>query len=253
MGGNLLSSFLEKKKLNSDDIIIIHPDKNRRKHLENTFNCRTDAIDNCTFQDNDILFVGLKPINFLEKSKEIRKSINNQQPTCISIMASISCDKITENLGLKKVIRLMPNLAVKIGEGVTGIVSTKETISQNLEHIKYLLKDSGLVINLNNDEQISAITALSGSGPAFFYYFIEAMIEAGEKIGFENKVSEQIVKQTISGALKLISNEKQSISELRKKVTSKGGTTEAGLNVLIKKDFYKLISETINVAKNKAS
>lgn len=253
MGGNLLSSFLENNKLSKESVVIIHPDKKIRESLSDCFKCKTDTLENCKFNKDDILFIGLKPQTFLEEAENIKRALDGITLTIVSIMASISCSLITKHTLTNNIIRLMPNLAVKIGDGVTGILSSNENIKDYQDYLKFLLKDSGIVIDLQNDDEVAAITALSGSGPAFFYYFMEAMINAGEKTGFSRDISEKLVKQTILGSFNLISKEELSISELREKVTSKGGTTEVGLKILSDNNFIPLIDETIKAAKKKAA
>ncbi|MBC8156430.1 MAG: pyrroline-5-carboxylate reductase, partial [Bacteroidetes bacterium] len=147
----------------------------------------------------------------------------------LSIMAGIPIARIQEQLSHRMVVRAMPNTPAMLGMGITGFTAAKEVDFSNLRRVENLINATGRSIFLEDEAMLDAVTALSGSGPAYFYYVVKAMVEAGRQMGFDDAVSGLLVKQTMLGAYHLINSADKSLDELIKAVASKGGTTEAAL------------------------
>ncbi len=188
----------------------------------------------------DIVILAIKPQDF--ESLEL----NLQNELLISIMAGVNLKKLAEKTCAKKIVRSMPNLPLRVGAGFTG------WISKNVKE-KKLVKDIfsmfGEEIELKNEDAINAITALSGSGPAYFFYLCELMTEQACHFGFSKKDAEKIASNTLLGAAELVRNKTESFADLRASVSSKKGTTEAALNYFIRSNFAKLFKDGINRAK----
>jgi pyrroline-5-carboxylate reductase len=128
-----------------------------------------------------------------------------------------------------RIVRAMPNTPAMLGMGITAYTATPEVENSQLRKIENLINATGRSVYLEDEAMLDAVTALSGSGPAYFFYLVKSMIEAGKKMGFDDAVSSLLVKQTMLGSYHLINNAERSLDELIQAVASKGGTTEAAL------------------------
>ena len=176
----------------------------------------------------DVIILAVKPQDSDALFEQIRPHITEGQ-VYLSIMAGIKIQKIIQELGVKKIIRAMPNLPAQIGQGMTAYTSTDEVSRIELAMVQNLLATTGKTLYLENESGIDAVTALSGSGPAYVYFFMNALIEAAQKMGFSTSESEMLIVQTFSGALDLYNKSNISCNEWIKRVASRGGTTEAAL------------------------
>ncbi|MBP9694183.1 MAG: pyrroline-5-carboxylate reductase [Alphaproteobacteria bacterium] len=200
---------------------------------------------------NYVIFA-IKPQLFEEVAPLYR---TYQQSLFLSIMTGIPIQRFQEVLGASiKVIRFMPNLPMMIGKGATGGFMNANCTAQDQKEMETLYEKSGLLAWLDEESQFEAVTALSGSGPAFIFAMAESMISAGTKIGLSQELSEQLAKQTILGAACLLTESDKDPGTLRQNVTSPKGTTEAGLSVLCKPEtgLADLILQTLIATKNRA-
>jgi pyrroline-5-carboxylate reductase len=166
----------------------------------------------------------------------------------ISIMAGITTSNIISMLEKPaKVVRVMPNIAVAVGEGALGIAANYLLSTDELAAVQALLEPLGTVVQVN-EEQMDALTALSGSGPAFFLAFLEGMIDGGVKMGLPRDKATELAVQTVKGTVTLLRKEKMHPAVMREMVTSPGGTTIAGLAVLEEKGFKGSVIRALEAA-----
>jgi pyrroline-5-carboxylate reductase len=170
----------------------------------------------------------------------------------ISIMAGVSMRAISEALGVEKIIRAMPNLPAQIGAGVTAFTSTEAVTRIELAMVQNLLSTTGKTLFVEREEMIDAATAISGSGPAYVYFFMNALIEAAQSMGFNAAEAEMLVSQTFTGAVDLYNQADASCSEWISRVASKGGTTEAALEVFRTTELHKDIVAGADAALHRA-
>lgn len=195
----------------------------------------------------DILVIGIKPQNF-NALKEKLAALCKPETIVISIMAGINITSL-QSLGAQKLFRIMPNTPGQIGEGISGIFGNSECGSKDFDLVIALLNPLGECVVVESEDQIDAVTAISGSGPAYVFLMAEFIARAGEKLGIDPVTSLKLAKATIRGAGQLMDKSPDHPSILRKNVTSPGGTTQAALNVLTHDDgFAKLIEEAIKAA-----
>ncbi|MFK7806330.1 MAG: pyrroline-5-carboxylate reductase [Saprospiraceae bacterium] len=176
----------------------------------------------------DLIIFAVKPQDTEALFGSIRPHVNDQQ-VFLTIMAGISIAAICESLGVTKVIRAMPNLPAQIGMGMTVFTSSDEVTRIELVMVQNLINTTGKSIYVEEETRIDAATAISGSGPAYVYFFMNSMIKAAQKMGFSASESELLVAQTFKGAVDVYSKEDFSCEEWIAKVASRGGTTEAAL------------------------
>ncbi|WP_419906190.1 pyrroline-5-carboxylate reductase [Hoeflea sp.] len=172
---------------------------------------------------------------------------------CVSIAAGTTIGTITGHLGDIPVVRAMPNMAAMIGRGVTAAVTNDKVSEKQREFANALLVVTGPVEWVGTEDQIDAVTALSGSGPAYIFHLVECMAEAGRKAGLDADMAMRLARATVSGAGELLHRSDDDAADLRRSVTSPGGTTAAALDILMREDgLQALFDEAIAAAKNRA-
>ena len=198
----------------------------------------------------DIIILAVKPQDFEELSQSIKQYTHKNQ-IILSIMAGIKISALS-NLNTDKIVRSMPKLPAQIGMGMTVFTCTTELDKKELFIIQNLLNTTGKSVYVENESMIDAATAISGSGPAYVYYFMEAMINTAIDMGFSRAESELMVNQTFMGAVHLHNQNKLTCSEWISKVASKGGTTEAALAVFSQQNLQQSIEAGLYNALNRA-
>ena len=176
----------------------------------------------------DLLILAVKPQDSPALFEQLRGLVQPQQ-VVLSIMAGVRIDTILDALGTPKIIRAMPNLPAQIGMGMTAFTSTDAVTRAELVQVQNLLSTTGKTVYVEEEAAIDASTAISGSGPAYVYYCMEALMAAAGQMGFTGAEAELLVSQTFRGAVELYSQSGLSCEDWIAKVASKGGTTEAAL------------------------
>ncbi len=148
-------------------------------------------------------------------------------------------------------VRAMPNMPALIGQGVTGICRGKHATPKDLNTARHILQTIGQIL-IVNESMIDAVTAVSGSGPAYVFLFVEQWINAAVKLGFNRSQAKQLVYKTLLGSARLLEKSEFDAAALRAKVTSKGGTTQAAMDVFSKAKFDQLIYKALLAAKKRA-
>ncbi len=201
-------------------------------------------------ENSDLVILAVKPQNFLEVAKEI-KGLLKPDVLVMSVMAGVNMEKIKNELAVEKVVRTMPNLGARVGKSMTVWTCLHKVDEQAKEAIIKLLNVIGKELFVDTEEKINKATAVSGSGPGFFFAVVEEWLKAVEEFGFSEKESKMLLLQTIDGANDLLQADSE-VSGLRKQVSSKGGTTEAGLKVLQTVNLEKIWQEILNKSFEKA-
>lgn len=209
-----------------------------------------DKIEDC-LPEADVVFIAVKPFHSDELFANIKPMINEQQ-IFVSLMAGVTIEKIQNSLGIKKVVRTMPNLPAQVGKGVTSFTESKEVSKVELIMVKNLIDTTGKSLRVENQNWIDASTGISGSGPAYVFYFMQAMLDAAAKMGFSEKEGKLLVSQTFEGAVALYNEYDITPSTWMDRVASKGGTTKAALDSLDNNNVNELIQEAAYAAFNRA-
>ncbi len=199
----------------------------------------------------DIVVIAVKPQDYGNVTEALSKTLQPNQ-LVISVMAGITIEKLQTTLNHKSVVRAMPNTPAQIGMGITGFAAANEVSTEHIRKAEKLLSTTGREVFLDDESLLDAVTALSGSGPAYFYYIVKSMIDAGKQMGMEEGMAALLVKQTMLGAYHLMNNADKSLDELIGAVKSKGGTTEAALNKFSEKGLSDIISEALKAAESRA-
>lgn len=228
MGMAFAKSFLQYNLVRTDDLLLIEKSTDRSAALKHEkAGVVVDTIGPHV-GETDLIILSVKPQDFASVHEALRAIIQPGQ-IVLSIMAGIPIAQIQEKLNHPLVVRAMPNTPAMLGMGITGFTAAQAVDGASLRRIENLINATGRSIFLEDEAMLDAVTALSGSGPAYFYYVVKAMIDAGRQMGFDEAVSALLVKQTMLGAYHLINTADKSLDDLIKAVASKGGTTEAAL------------------------
>jgi pyrroline-5-carboxylate reductase len=173
--------------------------------------------------------LAVKPQQSADLFSNIRPLVNPKQ-MIISIMAGATIETIQKSLGINKVVRAMPNLPAQIGKGMTAYCPDRSISQEDLNIVQDVLSSTGKAIQVNNENAIDASTGISGSGPAYVFYFMQAMMQAATELGFDEQESKELVCQTFDGAVSLFQENNLNTQEWMNRVASKGGTTRAALD-----------------------
>lgn len=203
-------------------------------------------------QRSDIIFVATKPNQVIDVLKEISSFITSEK-LIVSIAAGVKTEKLEENLPLQsRVIRVMPNTPALVGEGMSGMVRGKFASNEDLDYIYNLLSTIGKCIIVEEEAQMDIVTAISGSGPAFFYKVMNDIARAGEKLGLDYEKALLLSIQTAIGSAKMAMNREVSMEQLIANVATKGGCTRVGVDVMEEVDTAKIFLDVIEKTTNKA-
>jgi pyrroline-5-carboxylate reductase len=198
-----------------------------------------------------LVILAVKPQDAGGLFAELVQHISSEQ-VILSVMAGVTIQTIQQELGVSKVVRAMPNLPAEIGRGITAFTATEAVTRSELLLIHNLLNTTGKAIYFEEETKIDAATAVSGSGPAYIYYFMQAMIDAASSLGFTDAEAELLVQETIMGAIHLKNHHQLTCREWIGKVASRGGTTEAALSVFDRQTMRDTIQDAIEAAFNRA-
>jgi pyrroline-5-carboxylate reductase len=201
----------------------------------------------------DCIIIAVKPQSANELLPELKKYFS-YTPLYISIMAGKKVEFLEENLGKHAaIIRAMPNTPALIGKAMTAIFANKNVTDNHKNIAKFLFNSAGETVWLKEEAQMDIVTAISGSGPAYMFLILESIIEAGVKNGLSEHTAKKLAIETMIGSAELAKSSSDELSVLRENVTSKGGTTEAALEVLMQGDIAKnLIAQAIDKAIKRA-
>ncbi|MCD1116164.1 pyrroline-5-carboxylate reductase [Chryseobacterium turcicum] len=252
MGLSFSKSFLKYDLIKPENLhLITRSQSNVLKIKEEFPKSQISVFEDVKNLDADLIIIAVKPQDFQKAAESFQFSLNENQ-MILSIMAGIKIEKIQTLLNHKFVVRAMPNAPTLLGMGITGYTSAEGISFHQLMNIERLLNSTGRSVYLENEDLLDGVTALSGSGPAYFYYIVDAMIKAGTAMGIDENLSKLFVKQTMLGAYHLINNSDKSLEDLIKDVASKGGTTEAALKTFEENDFKKILQQGILNAEKRA-
>lgn len=251
MGLAFARSFVQYDLVKKENLLLIEKNEERCSSLTKlkegvVVNVISDQIKNY-----DLIILAVKPQDFETLAQDLDGKLHGEQ-IVLSIMAGINIQKIQTLLNHKYVVRAMPNTPAMLGMGITGFTSAEGISISKLFKVENLLNATGRSIYIEDEFMIDAVTALSGSGPAYFYYFVKSMVETGKQMGFDEGTALQFVKQTMLGSYHLINNAELGLDELISAVASKGGTTEAALKVFNERGLGDSIKEGLLAAEKRA-
>ncbi len=251
MGMAFARSFIQYDLVKKENLLLIEKSPERSEILKKSKEGVVVDTINDSLSGYDLVILSVKPQDFSVVAAELKAFLNPEQ-VVLSIMAGITMSRIQTELDHKLVVRAMPNTPAMLGQGITGFCASEGIGFSKLLKIENLINATGRSVYIEEESMLDAVTALSGSGPAYFYYVVKHMVEAGKKMGFDEGLSRLLVKQTMLGAYHLINNAELSLDDLIKAVASKGGTTEAALSTFAEANIGTGLEQGILNAEKRA-
>ena len=256
-GGNMASSLIGGLTSSSEqaaNILVAEPNAAQREQLAQQFDIQTTE-DNTDTLKADVVVLAVKPqllqVVCRELSEALRRS--NKQPLFISIAAGVRSADIDRWLGGNQaIVRCMPNTPSLLQTGATGLYANLQVNASQKTLAENILQAVGIALWVNKEDELDAVTAVSGSGPAYFFLLMEAMQQAGIKLGLEAETAKKLVLQTALGAALMADNSDVDAATLRARVTSKGGTTEQAINSFQNANFEQLVENALKAANDRS-
>jgi pyrroline-5-carboxylate reductase len=232
MAEAFISGILEKSLIDRKNIWVTNNSNAQRlKELSDTYGVHTTYDLNELFSGADIVILSMKPKDAATAIQAIREYLSEKM-LVVSVLAGVSMSTIETLARLPiAIVRAMPNTSAAVGKSATAVAVNERVTPHQIELMKKLFGTVGLT-SFVEEEQLDAVTGLSGSGPAYIYYLIEAMEKSAVEVGLDKEMASELIVQTLIGAAEMVKNSTKSSEQLRRDVTSPGGTTEAGVRVL---------------------
>ena len=252
-GGNMASAMiggLLKQGTPAKRILVVEPFEDTRQRLQAQFGVRVLTAADATLAEAGLVVWAVKPQTFKEAALQTCAFCVNALH--LSVAAGIRSDSIANWLGTQRVVRAMPNTPALVGLGQTGLFAREAVTATDKAWIEQVVATTGALLWVKDEPLLDAVTAISGSGPAYVFFFIEAMVEAGVKMGLTANQATQLAIGTFEGASQLAKTANEPPSVLRERVTSKGGTTYAALTSMQSTHVSELFQVALKAAQQRA-
>lgn len=255
MSRSLIAGLIQDKT--ELEIRIADPDGAQLQSIQANWQGITAFTDNLqAIENTDIIVLAVKPQIMQKVCEPLQKGLDGQDTLIISIAAGVGIDSLNQWLGSSDkplpIVRCMPNTPSLVQSGMTGLYANQHVSDEQHNMAESVLRAVGSILWLSDEDKIDAVTAVSGSGPAYYFLVMEAMQSAAQKLGLSEEESRLLVLQTAFGAAKLALESSDDAGILRQRVTSKGGTTEAALKELIEGGLPDLFDKALKAAENRS-
>jgi pyrroline-5-carboxylate reductase len=252
-GGNMASALvggLVQSGRIPATIVVIEPDDRQRARLALQYGVLALPVADATLADVPLVVWAVKPQVFAAAARPCQRYV--ARALQLSVMAGIRTEALVAASGSARVVRAMPNTPALIGKGITGLYATPAVDGRDRAAIEQVLAPSGEWLWFDREQDLDAVTALSGSGPAYVYYFIEAMIQAAGEMGLTVEQGRRLAMATFAGATALAQQSSDSPAVLRERVTSRGGTTYAALMAMDNDAVKAAFVRALHAARDRA-
>lgn len=247
MGLAILSGLLRANLIDAPQAIASDASVERLEQVEQITQVRIARDNGEVVRFADVVILAVKPYQVGDVAAEVRPHVGKGQ-LFVTICAGIPCSQLEEALGADaRVVRVMPNTPSVIGCGSAGVAAGSRSTAEDLEFVCRIFDSVGTSV-IVPEKQLNLITGLTGSGPAYVYHFIECLVDAGVRLGLTEKDSMALVGQMVIGASRMAVESEQPVPQLRRAVTTPGGTTEAGMKVLEQASFCDVIHRCVEAA-----
>ena len=253
-GGNMASAIiggLLRQGFSAADIAVVEPWQQAREKLAADFGLAAQEHADASLAGAELLVWAVKPQTFKEAASAVRP--HTSHALHLSVAAGITTDSMAVWLGSECIIRCMPNTPALIGKGITALYSRPAVSQADKDWANEVISTTGETVWLTAEAQLDAVTAISGSGPAYMFYFMEAMTEAGARMGLPPEQAYRLAVATFIGAGELARASAEPPESLRAKVTSKGGTTFAAITAMEESGIKDLFTKALFAAHQRAA
>ncbi|NKQ09530.1 pyrroline-5-carboxylate reductase [Pseudomonas sp. SST3] len=257
-GGNMAASLiggLRAQGIPATSICASDPGADKRAELQATHGIETFADNGQALASADVIVLAVKPQVMQAVCRDLARHLQAKQ-LIVSIAAGINCASLQDWLGAQSpraIVRCMPNTPSLLRQGVSGLFANAQVTDAQKQQAEQLLSAVGLALWLDNEALIDAVTAVSGSGPAYFFLMMEAMTAAGEQLGLPRATAAELTMHTALGAARMACESDLDAAELRRRVTSPNGTTEAAIKTFQAGGFETLVQQAMNAAAHRSA
>jgi len=255
-GGNMARSLISGLLANGvspQQIRVVDPNDEQRQQIAH-MNVATYANQSEAVAGSDVIVLAVKPQVMSQVAQDLTDFTQRTKPLIVSIAAGIRCDDLGRWLGGNvAIVRTMPNTPAMVQSGATGLFANTQVTAAQKGQAESIMRAVGITLWVNEETQLDAVTALSGSGPAYFFLMMEAMMAAGEKLGLDTKTSRLLTVQTAFGAAKMAIESKVDPATLRAQVTSPNGTTERAIKTFAQNNFETTVMNAMQAAQTRAT
>lgn len=251
MAEAMIKGLTDQARIAPERIIASGPRRERGEYLHSRYGIQTTTNNVEAVRDADIIVLSIKPQVLPKVLKELQDK-PREDALILSIVAGAKIRVISQGLGRRAVVRAMPNTPARVGMGMTVWTATPQATELQIAQARQILSALGDEIYMEDEEYLDMATALSGTGPAYVFFFMEALIDAGVHLGFSRRIAQQLVLKTIEGSVEIAKQTGLHPVELRNSVTSPGGTTAEALYQLEKGGMRTVLSKAIWAAYQKS-
>ena len=255
-GGNMATSLIGGLIANGhapQDLVASDPEQAQLDKLEQTFGITTTSDNNEALQRASTVVLSVKPQVMAPVTKGLAASAERTRPLVISIAAGVREPDLRSWLGYDAaIVRTMPNTPALVGSGATALYANPFVSAEERNRAQAILDAVGITLWVSDEQLLDAVTAVSGSGPAYCFLLMELMAAAGEELGLDKDVAVKLTLQTVYGAAKMALESPEPPGTLRQRVTSPGGTTERALQIFEKGDVKKLVFAALRGARDRS-
>jgi len=255
-GGNMASSLIGGLVSNgypADKITVADLDAEKLAYLSKTFGINNTQDSGALAAKVDVLVLAVKPQHMQPVAEGVSSAIKQKEPVVVSIAAGIRVDALERWLGGNlPIVRCMPNTPALVKTGATGLYANVQVSEGQKDQVESLLRAVGVTVWVEEEDELDAVTALSGSGPAYFFMMMEALEEAGIEAGLNQKTAQLLTQETALGAAKMALESSESAGVLRQRVTSPGGTTERAIGVMGERGLSDIFRAAVLAAKERS-
>jgi pyrroline-5-carboxylate reductase len=250
--GNMATSLiggLIKQGFSADNIWASSPEKDHLYHLQKSFSVHITQDNRTAVQHADIVIFAVKPQVIKHVVTDLAATINQKKPLLISIVAGTTVLQMNEWLQESHaIIRVMPNTPALLGVGASALYANEHTRSEQRKNAEEIFSSVGLTVFLENEPLIDVVAALSGSGPAYFFYMMDALVKKAVDLGLEEAIARKLIAQTALGSAEMILQNSSSLNQLQKNVTSPGGGTEQAVKVFEQRKLDEILQAGLQAA-----
>ncbi|BCN94121.1 pyrroline-5-carboxylate reductase [Thiomicrorhabdus immobilis] len=247
IGGLIASGY------NKQNIIATDPTEAQRNSVTQNFGIHCLADNAEAIQRSDIVVLAVKPQVLESVCHSIADAVQAKKPLIISVAAGIRSDDINRWLGSNTaIVRTMPNTPALIQTGATGLFANTFVSNEQQSQAEHILRAAGITVWVDEEAKLDAVTALSGSGPAYYFMFMEAMEQTAQTLGLDEKTAHLLTLQTALGAAKMALESHQDCATLRKNVTSPNGTTERAIQSFENAGLHQIVENAMKAAQTRA-
>ncbi|MEY3445505.1 MAG: hypothetical protein RIR45_260 [Pseudomonadota bacterium] len=252
-GGNMATAIISglvRQGVSTQRIDVVEPHEEARDQLKTQFGILAQASAGPFLRQASVLVWAVKPQTFKDAAASV--AVHMSDALQISVAAGIRSDSIAQWLGSERVVRTMPNTPALIGKGMTALFARAAVTAADRQQAERIVSTTGEFLWTDAEEQLDAVTAISGSGPAYMFYFMEAMTEAGAQMGLSREQAYKLAVATFIGAGELAKASHEPPEILRQRVTSKGGTTHAAITSMDESGIKPLFIQALHAAQKRA-